>query len=112
MFFLHFGASNFNSRVRGVNCKHRKGILSKWSIGTISAKMRFCLVYDQLSTFISKVSFDLHYKMFFNKSIKEILLEIGFIEEIRTTSGNKEVPQILIHVSLYTRKSISASSVS
>ena len=36
--------------------------------------------------------------------IKEILLEIGFIEEIRTTWGNEEVPQNFFHNSLYSRK--------
>ena len=37
--------------------------------------------------------------------VEEILLEIGcFIEEIRTTWGDKEVPQTFFHNSLYLRK--------
>ena len=35
---------------------------------------------------------------------KEILLEIGFIEEMRTIWGNKEVPQTFFHNFLYLRK--------
>ena len=37
-------------------------------------------------------------------AFKEIPLEIGFIEKIRTTWGNKEVPQIFLHNSLYLQK--------
>ena len=36
--------------------------------------------------------------------VKEILLEIGFIEEMRTIWGNKEVPQTFFHNFLYLRK--------
>ena len=35
---------------------------------------------------------------------KEILLKIGFIEEMRTTSGNKEVLQIFLPNFPYSRK--------
>ena len=34
----------------------------------------------------------------------EILLEISFIEEMRTTWGNKEVPLIVLRTFLYSRK--------
>ena len=33
-----------------------------------------------------------------------MLIEIGFIEEMRTNWGNKEVPQIFFHDSFYSRK--------
>ena len=33
-----------------------------------------------------------------------MLLEIGFIEDMRTTLGNKEVPQTFFHNSFYSRK--------
>ena len=36
--------------------------------------------------------------------VKEILLEIGFIEEMRTIRGNKEVPQTFFHNFFYFRK--------
>ena len=36
--------------------------------------------------------------------LKEILLEIGFIEEMRTTWGNNEVPQVFLPNSLYSRE--------
>ena len=36
----------------------------------------------------------------------KILLEIGFIEEMRTTRGNKEVPQTFFHISHSSRKII------
>ena len=32
------------------------------------------------------------------------MLEIGFIEEMRTTWDNKELPQTFFHSSLYSRK--------
>ena len=35
---------------------------------------------------------------------KDILLEIGLIEEMRTTGGNKEVRKIFLPNSLYSRK--------
>ena len=35
---------------------------------------------------------------------KEIMLEIDVIEELRTTSGNKEVLQTFFHNFLYSRK--------
>ena len=35
---------------------------------------------------------------------KEIQLDIGFIEERRTTWGNKEVPQTFFYYSPYSRK--------
>ena len=38
--------------------------------------------------------------------LKEILFEIGFIDEVRTTSGNKEVPQTFFHHSPHLRKCI------
>ena len=38
------------------------------------------------------------------KKAKEVLLEIGFIEEIRTTCGNKEMPQTFFHNCSYSRK--------
>ena len=37
--------------------------------------------------------------------VKEVLLEIGFIEEMRTIWSNKEVPQTFFHNSLYFRES-------
>ena len=37
-------------------------------------------------------------------SLKRYLLEIDFIEEMRTILGNKEVPQIFFHNILYLRK--------
>ena len=43
-------------------------------------------------------------KFWINLLFKEILLEIGFIEEMRTTSGNEEVPQTFFHNSLYLQK--------
>ena len=43
--------------------------------------------------------------MFFNSSaLKEILLKIGFIEEMRTTWGNEAVSQTFFHNSPYSRK--------
>ena len=36
-------------------------------------------------------------------SVKEILLEIGFIEKMRTTYGNKKVYQTLFHYSHYAK---------
>ena len=36
--------------------------------------------------------------------LKEMMLEIGFIEERRTTWGNKEVPKIFFYNFLYSRK--------
>ena len=36
--------------------------------------------------------------------LKEILLEIGFVEEMRTTWGNEEVPQTFSHNFPYSRK--------
>ena len=36
--------------------------------------------------------------------IKEILLEIAFIEETRGTGGNKEMPQTFFHNSFYSQK--------
>ena len=38
--------------------------------------------------------------------LKGILLEIGFIEETRTTWGNKKMLQTLFHYSSYSRKYI------
>ena len=35
---------------------------------------------------------------------REILLEIGFIEEMRTTGDNKEVSQTFFHISPYLQK--------
>ena len=35
---------------------------------------------------------------------KEILLNIGFIENMRITRGNKEVPQTFFHSFIYLRK--------
>ena len=37
-------------------------------------------------------------------TIKEILLEIGFIEEMRSTKGNQEVPLIFFHNSPYSQR--------
>ena len=39
----------------------------------------------------------------FVEKLKDTLLEIGFIEELRTTSGNKEVSQTCFHNSLYSQ---------
>ena len=36
--------------------------------------------------------------------VEEILLEIGFVEEMRTIWGNKKVPQTFFHNFLYLRK--------
>ena len=36
--------------------------------------------------------------------VKEVLLDIGFIEEMRTTRSKKEVPQTFFHNSLYFRE--------
>ena len=36
--------------------------------------------------------------------LKEILLKIGVIEEMKTTCGNKKVPQTFFHYSLYSQK--------
>ena len=36
--------------------------------------------------------------------LKEILLEIGFIEDMRANWGNEEVPQTFFHNSPYSRK--------
>ena len=38
------------------------------------------------------------------RPILQILLEIAFIEEMRTTWGNKEVPQTFFYNSPYSRK--------
>ena len=37
----------------------------------------------------------------YQRIILEVLLEIGFIKEMRTTWGNKKVPQTLFHYSAY-----------
>ena len=42
--------------------------------------------------------------MYKPNELEEILLEIGFIEEMRTTWGYKEVPQTFFHNSPYLRK--------
>ena len=39
-----------------------------------------------------------------NRFLKEILLKIGFIKEMGTTGGNKEVPQIFLPDSPYMQK--------
>ena len=52
------------------------------------------------STFISYPLFSLFIALRF----KEILLKIGFIEELRTTRGNKELPQTFFHYSPYSQK--------
>ena len=38
-------------------------------------------------------------------NLKEIVLEIGFIEEMRITWGNTKVPKTLFHYSSYSLKS-------
>ena len=35
---------------------------------------------------------------------KELLLEISYIEQMRTTRGNKEVPETLLHYSFCPHK--------
>ena len=40
------------------------------------------------------------------RRVKEILLEIGFTEEMRTTWGGKKVLHTLVHYSAYPRKQI------
>ena len=62
------------------------------------------LTYMNCGHIISIIVEKPHHDIFqFQRSflLKEILLEIGFIEEMRTTWGNKEVPQSLNHDSSY-----------
>ena len=42
--------------------------------------------------------------MVLTASVKEILLEIAFSEEMRASWGNKVVPQTFFHNSFYSRK--------
>ena len=40
------------------------------------------------------------------KLVKEIPLEVGFIEEMRTAGGNKEMPQTFFHNPPHSRKHV------
>ena len=43
-------------------------------------------------------------KCMIRKKLEKLLPEIGFIEEIKSTWGNEEMPQILFHYSPYLQK--------
>ena len=52
------------------------------------------------------ISFIMHVYVLSLLLFKEIQLEIGFIEERRTTWGSQEVPQTLFYYSSYPQKLI------
>ena len=77
-------------RVICIVLSKRYAYLSKLSLAKINSVVR-CISSLIRSTFIMsyhKKSLSMKYQSF-----KEILLEIGVIEKMRTTWGNKEVPQ-------------------
>ena len=59
---------------------------------------------NQKSVIINNRNVLFNFTFYSNTRIKEILLEIGLIEEMRTTWGNKKVPHTFFHNFPYLQK--------
>ena len=74
------------------NCLIKKTLACAWSGSALFCTLVPCVCAQSLSARSHSISF------------KELFLEIGCIQEMRTTWGNIQVPQIFFHDSPYSRK--------